>query len=96
MTLSKRAQQDLSDTLFGLPYIFLILDSSVVGYIHLISPVYSGRKNSSITYFDMMVQTPDFNCRGVSYREDIWEKLIKVEENHSPIKRINIKRNDKL
>ena len=62
-----------------------------MGCIHLISPVKSGRKNSSITYFDMMIQT-DVNYRGVSYREDLREKLIKVEENHSPIKMKNIKR----
>ena len=62
-----------------------------MGCIHLISTVKSGRKNSSITYFDMMIQT-DVNYRGVSYREDLREKLIKVEENHSPIKMKNIKR----
>ena len=62
-----------------------------MGCIHLISTVKSGRKNSSITHFDMMIQT-DVNYRGVSYREDLREKLIKVEENHSPIKMKNIKR----
>ena len=40
----------------------------------------------------MMIQTPVVNYRGVSYREDLREKLIKVEENHSPIKMKNIKR----
>ena len=45
----------------------------------------------------MMMQTPDVNYRGVSYRKDLREKLIKVEENHSPIKMKNVKRkiNDK-
>ena len=43
----------------------LILDSSVGGYIHMISPVKSGGKNSNITYFDMMIQTLDVNYRGV-------------------------------
>ena len=40
----------------------------------------------------MMIQTPDVNYRRVSYREDLGEKLMKVEENHSPIKMKNIKR----
>ena len=40
----------------------------------------------------MMMQTPDVNYRGVSYIEDLREKLIRVEENHSPIKMKNIKR----
>ena len=39
-----------------------------------------------------MIQTPDVNYRRVSYREDLREKLMKVEENHSPIKMKNIKR----
>ena len=39
-----------------------------------------------------MIQTPDVNYRRVSYREDLGEKLMKVEENHSPIKMKNIKR----
>ena len=39
-----------------------------------------------------MIQTPDVNYRVISYRKDLREKLIKVEENHSPIKRKNIKR----
>ena len=39
-----------------------------------------------------MIQTPDVNYRRVSYREDFREKLMKVEENHSPIKMKNIKR----
>ena len=45
----------------------------------------------------MMIQTPDVNYKGVSYRKDLRENLIKVEENHSPIKMKNIKRkiNDK-
>ena len=34
----------------------------------------------------MMIETPDVNYRGVSYRKDLREKLIKVEENYSPIK----------
>ena len=34
----------------------------------------------------MIIQTPDVNYRGASYRKDFREKLIKVEENHSPIK----------
>ena len=34
----------------------------------------------------MMIQTPVVNYRGVSYREDLREKLIKVEENHSQLK----------
>ena len=63
-----------------------------MGYVHLISPVKSGRKNSNITYFDMMIQTPNVNYRGISYRKDLREKLIKVGENHSPIKMKNIKR----
>ena len=50
------------------------------------SPVKSGHKTSNITYFDMMIETPDVNYRGVSYRKDLREKLIKVEENYSPIK----------
>ena len=41
--------------LSGLLDTLLILDSSVVGYIHLISPVKSGGKISNITYFDMMM-----------------------------------------
>ena len=55
MAFSKRAQQDLSDTIFGLLDILSILDSSVVDYIHLISPANSRRKNNNITYFDMMI-----------------------------------------
>ena len=39
-----------------------------------------------------MIQTPDVNYRRVSYREDLREILMKVEENHSPIKMKNIKR----
>ena len=39
-----------------------------------------------------MIQIPDVNYRGVSYRKDLWEKLIEVEENHSLIKKKNIKR----
>ena len=39
-----------------------------------------------------MIQIPDVNYRGVSYRKDLWEKLIKVEKNHSLIKKKNIKR----
>ena len=39
-----------------------------------------------------MIQTPDVNYRRVSYREDLGEKLMKVEESHSPIKMKNIKR----
>ena len=73
MTLSKRAQQDLSDTLFGLPYIFLILDSSVVGYIHLISPVKCWCKSSSITYFDMMIKLLMLTIEGFN-TEKIFEK----------------------
>ena len=57
-----------------------------MGYTNLISPVKSERKNSYITYFDMMTQTPDVNYRGVSYRKDLREKLIKVKENHSALK----------
>ena len=34
----------------------------------------------------MMIETSDVNYRGVSYRKDLREKLIKVEENYSPIK----------
>ena len=64
-----------------------------MGYIHLISPVKSGRKNSNITYFDMIIQIPDVNYREVSYRKELREKLIKLEENHSPIKMKNIKKN---
>ena len=63
-----------------------------MGYIHLTSLVKSGLKNSIITYFDMMIQTPDVNYRGVSYKEDLREKLIKVDKNHSPIIMKNIKR----
>ena len=61
-----------------------------MGYIHLISPVKSGRKNGNITYFDMIIQIPDVNFREVSYRKELREKLIKLEENHSPIKMKNI------
>ena len=50
---------------FGILDILLILDSSVVGYIDLLSTAKSGRKNSSITYCDMMIQTLDVNYRGV-------------------------------
>ena len=39
-----------------------------------------------------MIQIPDVNYRGVSYKKDLWEKLIEVEENHSLIKKKNIKR----
>ena len=85
-------QQDFSDKLFGLLDILLTLDSSVVGYIHLIFPVKFGRKNSNVTYFDTMIQNPDMNYRGVSSGKDLREKLIKVEENHSPVKMKKIKR----
>ena len=56
----------------------------------MISPVKSGLKNSNITYFDVMIQTPDFNYRGVPYGKDLRKKFIKVEENHSSIKMKNI------
>ena len=69
--------------LFGLLDVLLTLDSSVVGYIYLISPV---KSCNVITYFDMMIQTLVVNYRGFSYREDLREKLIKVEENHSQLK----------
>ena len=39
-----------------------------------------------------MIQTPDVNYRWISYRKDLRKKLIKMEENHSPIKMRNIKR----
>ena len=39
-----------------------------------------------------MIQTPDVNYRRILCREDLREKLMKVEENHSPIKMKNIKR----
>ena len=38
-----------------------------------------------------MIQILDVNYKGVSYRKDLQEKLIKVEQNHSPIKTKNIK-----
>ena len=47
---------------------------------------------SNNIYFDMMIQTPDVNYRGVSRRKDSREKLIKVEENHFQIKMKNILR----
>ena len=63
-----------------------------MGYIYVILLVKYGRKKSNITYFDIMIQTPDANYRGVSHRKDLQKKFIKVEENHSPIKMKNIKR----
>ena len=45
------------------------------------SPVTSGHKDSNITYFDMMIQTPDVNSKGFLYRKDHQEKSKKVEEN---------------
>ena len=84
-------QQDLSKTLFGLLDVLLILRSSVASYIHLMSPVTSGHKDSNITYFDMMIQTPDVNSKGFLYRKDHQEKSKKVEENDSPIEMKNIK-----
>lgn len=63
--------------LFGLLDIFLILDSSVLGYIHFISPVKTGHNNSNISYFLMMIQIPYVNYRRVSYRKNFQEKLIK-------------------
>ena len=42
-----------------------------------------------------MIQTPDFNYRGVPYGKDLRKKFIKVEENHSSIKMKNIKKKTK-
>ena len=63
-----------------------------MGYIDLILAVKSGCKNSNITYFGMIIQIPDVNHKGVSCSKDLQEEFIRVEENHFPIKRINIKR----
>ena len=99
MVFSKRGQQDLSATLFGLLDILLTLHVSDVGYIDLISPVKSGQfyenkimriksgcKNSNITYFDMIIKTPDVNYRGILSSKYLREALLKMEENHFPIK----------
>ena len=58
----------------------------------MISPVKSGLNNSNIRFFDMVIKTLDANCRGVSHRKYLREKLIKKEKNHSSIKMKNIKR----
>ena len=77
-------QQDLSDTLFGLHDILLILNSSVVGYIHMKTPVKSGRKNSNITSLNMMIQTTDVNYRGVSYRKKSFKNINKGGKTSFP------------
>ena len=84
-------QQDLSNTLFGLLDVLLTLRSSVASYIHLMSPVTSGHKNSNITYFDKMIQTLDVNSKGFLYRKDHQEKSRKVKESDSPAEMKNIK-----
>ena len=49
----------------GLIDILSILDSSVVGYIHVLSTVKSGCKNSNITYWGM-IEAPDVTYSKVS------------------------------
>ena len=58
-------QQDFSDKLFGLLDILLILDSSVVGYIHLIFPKKFGRKNSNVTYFGTIIQNSPVKMKNI-------------------------------
>ena len=56
------------------------------------SPTRPGRYNKSILYYDLQIQTTDCTYRGVSYREDLRDKLVKSEKNKSPVKLKNIKR----
>ena len=64
----------------------------MVGFIHLVSPVKSGQKNKDVLYYEMKIQTNDELYRGISYRQDLREKLIKHEEDKTPIKIKKIKR----
>ena len=67
---------------------FYIIDSSVVVYIHIVSPVKPGARN--IRYYNMMIQTSEDIYRSVTYREDLRDQLLQVEKNRCPLKLFNI------
>ena len=71
---------------------FYIIDSSVVGYVHMVSPVKSGARSENIRYYNMMMQISEDIYRSVLYCEDLRDQLLKVEKNRCPVKLFNIKR----
>ena len=67
-----------------------------MGFIHLVSPVKSGQKNKDVLFYEMKIQTNDGLYRGISYRQDLREKLIKHEEDKNSDKNKENKEKNKL
>ena len=69
-----------------------MIESSVMGYIHIVLPVKSGARNKNIHYDNTMIQISGDIYRSVSYHEDIRDQLHKVGKNKSHVKQFSIKR----
>ena len=70
---------------------FYVIDSSVVGCIHMVLPVKSGARHENICCYNLMIQTSEEIYRSVSYREDLRDQLLKVEKSRCSAKLFNIK-----
>lgn len=56
------------------------------------SPVKTGKRNPSVKYYNLEFQSADEVFRGVSYREDLREKLQHAQKTKSPLKLMHVKR----
>ena len=70
-------------------YVLVILpdESTLTGYVHLISPVQTSQKNTGIKYFDMALQTSqNESVRLVCYSPEKRTMLQQSQEKHLPVK----------
>ena len=76
--------------------IYLYTENSVSCYIHQVSPDKKSKKDSSVHYYNCLIQSEDGYHRSVSYSMNKRSEFESASKNKSPVKLTNVKRKQNI
>ena len=71
---------------------FSSIIETLIAYVHNVTPVKPAKRNPSMKYFNLKLQSPSKSYRSVCFYDDYHDKLEEFSKSKSPIKLSGIKR----